>query len=352
MADTKTPFPPNNVLPLGPDGRFSRVWLDFFVAVFRRTGAETGFDPSGLQAAITALIGSVRSLEAEAESAPLAAAFLDVFAAGIAQLEAQAAQGVTVTTHPQDERGEAGEGASIAHLSQRIADLEGQLEGRRADDSLLDRIADLEANFAAICAQPFTDNSQLTNGAGYLVAASNLSDVSSASTAASNLGLGTLNSPTFAGMGSTGPVSAVAPVSGSYAATFAANSVPTQNVAIGGDATVNRVDSFSPASAAKLLSFNSTTTSGNTTPTGGAVGMRWMVLGVIKMFLNQAGRFLIGTTTDDGSGNLLQVASGLSITPTTTTTAPTAGGAGALPATPTGYATIRIGGTDRKVAYY
>lgn len=36
----------------------------------------------------------------------------------------------------------------------------------------------------------------------------------------------------------------------------------------------------------------------------------------------------------------------------TTTTAPAAGGAGALPATPTGYATIQFGGTARKVAYY
>jgi hypothetical protein len=36
----------------------------------------------------------------------------------------------------------------------------------------------------------------------------------------------------------------------------------------------------------------------------------------------------------------------------TTTTAPAAGGAGALPATPLGYFTIRINGVDRKVPYY
>jgi hypothetical protein len=36
----------------------------------------------------------------------------------------------------------------------------------------------------------------------------------------------------------------------------------------------------------------------------------------------------------------------------TTTVAPGAGGAGALPATPLGYVTIKINGTDRKVAYY
>ena len=36
----------------------------------------------------------------------------------------------------------------------------------------------------------------------------------------------------------------------------------------------------------------------------------------------------------------------------TTTTAPSAGGGGALPATPAGYLTVNVGGTDRKVAYY
>jgi len=36
----------------------------------------------------------------------------------------------------------------------------------------------------------------------------------------------------------------------------------------------------------------------------------------------------------------------------TTTVAPAAGGAGALPATPAGYVTINIGGTDRQIAYY
>jgi hypothetical protein len=37
---------------------------------------------------------------------------------------------------------------------------------------------------------------------------------------------------------------------------------------------------------------------------------------------------------------------------TTSTTAPAAGGAGALPATPTGYMTLRINGVNRQVPYY
>jgi hypothetical protein len=342
-------FPSGN--PLDRAGNLTPQWRSFFLTLFTRSGGTSGNDTSALQDAILKAAADIADLQAEDGKGSPAPDMAAVYAM-IHLVESAAAQAMAAATRQYDERGDAGEGAGFVDLSQRVAELEGQLEQYRSDDALRIRIADLESKIEAISAPQITDTSQMTNGAGYLASANNLSDVASATTAASNLGLGTLNTPTFAGMSATGAVSAVAPVSGSYAGTFAANGVPTQYVAIGGDSTVNRVDSFSPAGGAKLLSFNSTTTSGNTTPTSGSVGMRWMVLGVIKMFLNQAGRFLIGTTTDDGSGNLLQVASGLSITPTTTTTAPTAGGAGALPATPTGYATIRIGGTDRKVAYY
>lgn len=55
--------------------------------------------------------------------------------------------------------------------------------------------------------------------------------------------------------------------------------------------------------------------------------------------------------TVDSSGNAA-ITGGLSFSPATTATAPTAGGAGALPATPAGYMTVTVGGTARKVAYY
>jgi hypothetical protein len=42
----------------------------------------------------------------------------------------------------------------------------------------------------------------------------------------------------------------------------------------------------------------------------------------------------------------------LGVTGTSTTTAPAAGGAGALPATPLGYVTVNVNGVARKVAYY
>lgn len=71
-----------------------------------------------------------------------------------------------------------------------------------------------------------------------------------------------------------------------------------------------------------------------------------------KARVKSTGEVLINQTAVDGSGNKLQVNSGISIAPSTTTTAPAAGGAGALPATPTGYATLRINGVDRKFPYY
>lgn len=43
---------------------------------------------------------------------------------------------------------------------------------------------------------------------------------------------------------------------------------------------------------------------------------------------------------------------GFAFKPTTQTTAPAAGGASALPASPSGYMTIKVNGTDRQVAYY
>ncbi len=65
-----------------------------------------------------------------------------------------------------------------------------------------------------------------------------------------------------------------------------------------------------------------------------------------------SGQFLIATSTIDGSGNKLQVNGGISFAPTTGTTAPAAGGAGALPATPLGYATVWINGSARQLPYY
>lgn len=68
------------------------------------------------------------------------------------------------------------------------------------------------------------------------------------------------------------------------------------------------------------------------------------------------------TTTGSGSitttnkalfvGGDTQLDGALTLSSITTTTSASAGGASALPATPAGYVTINVGGTNRKIAYY
>lgn len=72
----------------------------------------------------------------------------------------------------------------------------------------------------------------------------------------------------------------------------------------------------------------------NSDVTGSAVSVRGLASGVKRWHNNKL------------SGSIL------SITGLTTTTAPAAGGAGALPATPLGYYVVNVAGVDRKVPYY
>jgi hypothetical protein len=323
-VNTGANFPSGN--PLDPAGNLTPQWRMFFLTLFTRSGGAAGNDTSTLQAAIAAANANIDDLQTEdGQGAPapdMAAVFGLIYV-----VEAIAAQAMAAASRQPDERGETGESASVTHLSQRVAELEGQLEHYRCDDALRIRIADLESKIEAIATPQIADASQL--------------------------GLGTADSPTFAGVTSTGPVTGIGASTSTYAMTAARNGASSsQYVGLGGLAGSNAVDSYSASSNAKLMTYNATTTSSNTAPTSGSVGHQWSILGVAKMLLNQSGNLLVGTTTDDGSGNPIQSNAGLSIKPSTTTTAPAAGGAGALPATPLGYATIRINGTDRKVAYY
>ena len=61
-----------------------------------------------------------------------------------------------------------------------------------------------------------------------------------------------------------------------------------------------------------------------------------------------------GNLTASGTvqGAVLKSTGNLDINPATTAVAPTAGAAAALPATPTGYATVLLNGVSRQVAYY
>lgn len=159
----------------------------------------------------------------------------------------------------------------------------------------------------------------------FLQAANNFSDVSSASTARSNLGLGTMATQAASGVAITG-----------------------------GTATLSSLDVVEPANGNSTILLNGSgdsnganfklTGNGATTPS-----KTIRVASGIFQILNNAYSTPILGLTDAGA---LSIAAGLSFSPTTTTTAPSAGGAGALPATPTGYFTITVGGTARQVPYY
>jgi hypothetical protein len=318
-GNAKSPFPPNNVAPLGPDGQFSRVWLDFFVAIFRRTGAEGGFDLSALkllvdqlQAALKVQAGEIDDIDvqlAERSTGSLAGQVADMFAALSAHVDAQIAQafaaaqrrdeGVEIdalvaqaaaaSAARSDDRGDAGESSAVGYLERRINELEVRL------------------------------------AEGFAIAVDQVS------------GLGTM---------STQNANSVAITGGSVQASGTLNSA----VATGGEA---HVDSISGTAFGRIYFRDSDNNFGFFVSDSGGTATRLRIIGssgAIRI-AESAGNVLIGTATDNGSDKL-QVNGSIAMSPTTTTTAPAAGGAGALPATPTGYANIRIGGTVRKIAYY
>jgi hypothetical protein len=345
-------FPSGN--PLDPSGNLTPQWRMFFLTLFTRSGGTAGSDTATLQAAITkanANIADLQSEDAQGEPAPDMAAVFGL----IHVVEAIAAQAMAAASRQSDERGETGESASVTHLSQRVAEIEGQIEHYRADDALRQRIADLESRIESM--QPvIADASQLTglgtmatqDASAVAVSGGSINNVAAGATTPlqgiTNTGLYTGqrfgSSGAFVLRSAAGTQAVPAQIS---AATQIALIVMRAYNDVGsyGDVSslgVGTDGAVTSTSAPGYLTIN-TTASGATSVTE-------------RARVTSAGLFLIGRTADDGSGNKLQVNGGLSIVPVTTTTAPAAGAAGALPATPTGYATIRIGGTDRKIAYY
>ncbi|CAG9255994.1 hypothetical protein [Paraburkholderia caribensis] len=80
-ATLRTPFPPPDLPLVDGTGRVNRVWLEFLVNQFRRTGAVDGFDLSALQSLVDkhtqelALDASeIADLQMLVESNPFAAA--------------------------------------------------------------------------------------------------------------------------------------------------------------------------------------------------------------------------------------------------------------------------------------
>lgn len=53
--DMQSPFPNLDVLPLQPDGRWSRAWLEFWLTQYRRTGDAQGVDGAAIKAKVDEL---------------------------------------------------------------------------------------------------------------------------------------------------------------------------------------------------------------------------------------------------------------------------------------------------------
>lgn len=109
-----------------PNGQLSPAWLAFFLALFVRTGGTEGISLADIQKAIALL-----QAEDATSKAQIAELQTDDMAAQewIAELQSQAAQGVPTLPIPSgDPSSEAGDGAQLAHLTARIAELETRLE--------------------------------------------------------------------------------------------------------------------------------------------------------------------------------------------------------------------------------
>jgi hypothetical protein len=383
FPNTKQPFLDPNT------GQVSRVWLMFFNDMFRRIGGGSAPDLSALIQSLNGVQAGVKALESEIESAPPAGAFLAGVLAAIECIGAQIAEGRAASDVQQDERGETGDASGVAHLRSRIQHLEAQIE-QLSGASGNARIDEIEAVAAAGVTQADAPVTTVAGRTGDVLLA--VADVSGAAPTAS---------PNFSGTVTYGTVSQVlvndgymsiggalasnaqlyirganqgnnasqfgVQANGEFNATattaaYTFNSQPKVKDATftlpilygfrataptkGASATITSYEAVSVADAAvgaTNIAYRASMASGTN---------KWNLYadGTARNYLN--GALSIGSTTDDGSGNKLQVSTGISISPTTTTTAPAAGAAGALPATPTGYATIRIGGTDRKIAYY
>jgi hypothetical protein len=369
MSDIGANFPSGN--PLDPSGNLAPQWRMFFLTLFTRSGGTAGTDLSALQSAVEAANANIADLQAEDMQGVPALDTTVVFGM-IHAVEAIAAQAMAAAARQPDERGEAGDSASITHLSQRVAELEGQLEHYRADDALRQRITDMEAKLDELASpQPallqdleilvsagdtcVTDASQMT-GFGTM-ATQNASTVAITGGAIDGASIGQTTGAqaiTCTGLltgqrfGSSGAM-VLRSANGTEAAPTALTGVTTLftiigrgydggSYRVGGNISIVTDGAVSSTSCPAHMTFG-------TTPSGSVTSSE-------RMRITNAGALLIATATDDGSGNKLQVNGGLSVSPATTTTAPAAGAAGALPATPAGYASITIGGTARKIAYY
>ncbi len=298
MTNLTANFP--NGDPVDPNGRLTPQWRAFFLSLFARTGGATGDDSGTIRSDLDKAIANIKELQAETQqgepSFDVAAVYSMIYA-----IEAIAAQAMAATLRAPDERGESGEANAVSVLTARLAEIESQIEHYRSDDALRQRVGDLESKIESI-APTIGDASQLT-------------------------GLGTFATQNYA----------TPPALGQTTPNLAAFTYLTLNSATTAQADLQITNTLANGAQIKL------TGNGATTP---AKTIR-VNSGVLQVM--SSGYGLIMSLDDPGN---LTVTGGFSFSPATTTTAPAAGGAGALPATPAGYATVTVGGTARKIPYY
>ncbi|WP_321842682.1 hypothetical protein [Burkholderia cepacia] len=313
--------------PLDPQGRLTPEWRMFFLVLFNRGGGGEGVDVAALQKQVSEQGDEITDLKTEVGAGTPSADLAPIYAL-IYAIEAIAAQAVAAANCVPDERGEIGESSSNTSVLTRLAELEQAIESYRGKDALYQRMFDLESRFAEMCTalMPQTQDidAQLAEGRVFIIDASQMSGFGS-------MALQAANSVAIAGGAIDGTAIGTTTRSTAKVTTLNANGTVTL------DGAGPRIDFNTGGPNVRVATTN-------------VLALSNGLADVIR--LSASSNALIATSTDDGSGNKLQVNGGVSIAPSTTTTAPAAGGAGALPATPTGYATIRINGTDRKVAYY
>ncbi|MDN7825096.1 hypothetical protein QZN01_20805 [Burkholderia cenocepacia] len=291
----KAVIPPPDTPLLGPNGKMADVWWRIISILIQRTGGVSGGDGQLTLADVLAL---------EETIAPL------LFADGQDRRTDMVVAPTSVAPRIADVI------AAPLAITPRVSEI------IQPPLPTATRIAEMifAPNYAGLGSAAYRDVSY------FLQAANNLSDLASASTARTNLGLGTFATQNYA----------TPPALGQTTPNLAAFTYLTLNSGTTAQADLQITNNLANGPQIKMTEGASSTS--NTLRIHGGV-LQVMNNGYSAVFQL------------DGSGNLT-VNGGLTMSPATTTTAPAAGGAGALPATPAGYATVTIGGTARKIAYY